>query len=59
MWPSIVLVSKGNLTSVFDADREILTRVDWIMLGTMFTEFPALSVEPRVRIFWSATKTDD
>ena len=31
----------------------------WIMPETRFTEFPALSVDPRVGIFWSTSETDD
>ena len=30
-----------------------------IMPETRFTEFPALSADPRVRISWTASKTDD
>ena len=31
----------------------------WIMPETRFTEFPALSIDPRVGISWSALETGD
>ena len=50
---------KYNLSSVSDADRRTPTRGKRIMLETKFTEFPALSTDPRVGIFQSALETDD
>ena len=44
---------------VFDADQEISLEGKQIMPETRFTEFPALSVDPRVGNFWSALETDD
>ena len=49
---------KYILTSVSDADREIPTRAERIMPETRFTEFPALSVDPRVGISRFALETD-
>ena len=54
---SIIYV-KQNLLSVSDANRVIPTEGKRIMPGTRFTEFPALSVDPRDEISRSASETN-
>ena len=49
---------KNNQTLVSDADPEIPTLGSTIMPEMRFTEFPALSVYPRVGISLSASETD-
>ena len=44
---------------VCDADRKSKPEGKRIMPETKFTEFPALSVDPRAEIFWFASETDD
>ena len=46
------MICSGQIESVSDADRVSQPKGKWIMPGIRFTEFPALSVDPRVGIIF-------
>ena len=48
---------KQNLTSISDADKKIQIEIKREMPETRYTEIPAQSVDPRVRISQSASET--
>ena len=61
-WHSLDMELNGvrqNLSSVSDADREIPTEGQQILLETKFTKFPAVATDQTVGISQSASETND